>query len=229
MKLAPIISGLVGSTTIASAIFTGSPAHALTWQLNNFQFVNGTLTTINLPVTNPATDINTSVIANAGTATGVFGYDVANPGVVTNVNIVATLLGLPNVAPSTITYNQGVVTQGTSGASSIKFTTSSLPSTLSKSELVVNFAPDLTNTIIPPSITASIVHNSANTTNPIYSFSSGVNSGATLQTVPFEIPGGGTIPAVGSILALGVMRKIRKSKTRNGFIAEPVNNTIELN
>ncbi len=49
-------------------------------------------------------------------------------------------------------------------------------------------------------------------------------SGATYSSadVPFDIPGGATIPAVGGLLALGLMRKARKriaSKTR---IANPV-------
>jgi len=41
-------------------------------------------------------------------------------------------------------------------------------------------------------------------------------SSASSAAVPFDIPGGATIPALGSVLALGVMRKARKS-TSNTF------------
>jgi hypothetical protein len=41
-------------------------------------------------------------------------------------------------------------------------------------------------------------------------------------TVPFDIPGGATIPAVGSLLALGAMRKARKSIASKTRIANPV-------
>jgi hypothetical protein len=35
------------------------------------------------------------------------------------------------------------------------------------------------------------------------------------SAVPFDIPGGATIPALGSVLALGVMRKGRKFTSNN--------------
>ncbi len=43
------------------------------------------------------------------------------------------------------------------------------------------------------------------------------------EAVPFDnIPGGATIPAVGSLLALGAMRKVRKSIASKTRIANPV-------
>jgi hypothetical protein len=46
---------------------------------------------------------------------------------------------------------------------------------------------------------------------------------ATAVAVPFDnIPGGATIPAVGSLLALGAMRKVKKSIASKTRIANPV-------
>lgn len=44
--------------------------------------------------------------------------------------------------------------------------------------------------------------------------------------VPFDIPGGATIPTVGSLLALGAMRKIKKSIALKTRIANPVTTTV---
>jgi hypothetical protein len=41
-------------------------------------------------------------------------------------------------------------------------------------------------------------------------------------TVPFDIPGGATIPSVGALLALGAMRKARKSIASKTRLANPV-------
>jgi hypothetical protein len=44
--------------------------------------------------------------------------------------------------------------------------------------------------------------------------------------VPFDIPGGATIPTVGSLLALALMRKAKKSMASKTRIANPVSTTI---
>lgn len=60
-------------------------------------------------------------------------------------------------------------------------------------------------------------HNSNNVlqNSSAYTYNAGGFSGATYSAVPvpFNIPGGATIPTLGSVLALGVMRKIRKFRT----------------
>ncbi len=58
------------------------------------------------------------------------------------------------------------------------------------------------------------------------SFNSG-NSGTLTSNVPFNIPGGATIPTFGSLLALGAMRKARKSMVASKTpIANPVCETV---
>ncbi|WP_143046363.1 hypothetical protein [Trichormus sp. NMC-1] len=44
--------------------------------------------------------------------------------------------------------------------------------------------------------------------------------------VPFDIPGGATIPVAGSLLALGAMRKVKKSIALKTRIANPVTTTV---
>jgi hypothetical protein len=67
------------------------------------------------------------------------------------------------------------------------------------------------------------------TTNSGFNFNRGVFDGefnATAVPVPFDIPGGATIPAVGSLLALGAMRKAKKSIASKTRIANPVINPV---
>ncbi|WP_373528405.1 DVUA0089 family protein [Nostoc sp.] len=49
-----------------------------------------------------------------------------------------------------------------------------------------------------------------------------INSAA----VPFDIPGGATIPAVGGLLALGLMRKARKSLASNTRFSKPISEMV---
>jgi|GEM_PF-1382777 len=44
--------------------------------------------------------------------------------------------------------------------------------------------------------------------------------------VPFDIPGGATIPAVGGLLALGLMRKARKSLASNTRVSKPMSEIV---
>ncbi|RUS98283.1 hypothetical protein DSM107003_13710 [Trichormus variabilis SAG 1403-4b] len=44
--------------------------------------------------------------------------------------------------------------------------------------------------------------------------------------VPFDIPGGATIPTVGSLFALALMRKAKKSIASKNRIANPVNTVV---
>jgi len=54
----------------------------------------------------------------------------------------------------------------------------------------------------------------------------GINNPSASATVPFDIPGGATIPALGSLLALGGMRKVRKSIASKTRIANFVTATV---
>ncbi|WP_413171632.1 hypothetical protein [Anabaena azotica] len=45
-------------------------------------------------------------------------------------------------------------------------------------------------------------------------------------SVPFDIPGGATMPTVGSLFALALMRKVKKSIASKTHIANPVTTTV---
>lgn len=47
-----------------------------------------------------------------------------------------------------------------------------------------------------------------------------------VAAVPFDIPGGATIPTLGSLLALGAMRKVRKNIALKTHLANPATETI---
>jgi hypothetical protein len=50
--------------------------------------------------------------------------------------------------------------------------------------------------------------------------------GATFTPVPFDIPGGATIPTVGSLFALGLMRKAKRSLALKTRIANPLETVV---
>ncbi|MEH2382764.1 MAG: hypothetical protein V7K27_28415 [Nostoc sp.] len=54
----------------------------------------------------------------------------------------------------------------------------------------------------------------------------GASVSFTSAAVPFDIPGGATIPAVGGLLALGLMRKARKSLASNTRFSEPIREMV---
>ncbi|WGV28994.1 hypothetical protein [Halotia branconii] len=54
----------------------------------------------------------------------------------------------------------------------------------------------------------------------------GVTYSAASAAVPLEIPGGATIPSLGGLFALGVMRKARKSVASKTHLANPVTATV---
>jgi hypothetical protein len=53
-------------------------------------------------------------------------------------------------------------------------------------------------------------------------FAGATYTSATTAAVPLDIPGGATIPSVGALLALGAMRKARKSLASKTRLANPV-------
>ncbi|MBD2694025.1 hypothetical protein [Anabaena catenula] len=62
---------------------------------------------------------------------------------------------------------------------------------------------------------------------PVFDSSSLLTSGSVNSTaVPFDIPGGATIPTVGSLFALALMRKAKKSIASKNRIASPVNTVV---
>ncbi len=180
MKLTPIIAGLIGSATVATTIFSSSPAHALTWTLNNFTFSD--LTTFSRP---------------DDTVTGSFDYDGVST--ISNVNIISTTNNVSTV------INTGAVVTPPVGNRNYLF------GSISGTYVRLVFNSSLPSAI-PNFTTVSPL------TSAIYTGNTAVSGNVSSVGVPFEIPGGATIPALGSILALGAMRKIRKSTATNALI-----------
>ncbi|MBD2694985.1 hypothetical protein [Anabaena catenula] len=83
-----------------------------------------------------------------------------------------------------------------------------------------------TNVSSPVFITGFTAYGQSATfgSNQLGSGSSGTITAS--AAVPFDIPGGATIPTVGSLLALGAMRKVKKSLALKTRIANPVTTTV---
>jgi hypothetical protein len=206
MKLGRI-SALIGAATVALGIAAfPSSAHALTY----------------------AWDINLSV--NGYTATGQ---------IYTDTNILNTLLG-NNVTDYTIQVSNGVISDTLKYGSTTGSGLQGLQIDPTGNFLVVlqdgNFASvDITNAngsrlyfgyplltgLTPNLLIAVNGSSSGSTTSSVL--------GSTIfatASVPFEIPGGATVPAIGALLVLGAIRRVRKSIASNTDIANPVCETV---
>lgn len=209
MKIVKTLSALVGGIVVAAGILANaSPANALqaTWNFsNNFIF---------------------STAAGNDTIVGDFTYDDINStNGVSASTITPTSVTVENSSGSPIV----TFTSGTIGslATTASFTSTSGNDTYN---LSLNFNSPLTSattvTAIAPATASSSVSSGAFTislagvgTVVNASITSGEGSVSATGTgtsggstgVPFEVPGGATIPVFGSILALGAMRKFKTS------------------
>ncbi|MBD2694986.1 hypothetical protein [Anabaena catenula] len=204
MKLSRILPLIVGSA--AAGVFASmSPAHALSWNLNNVQFTDG------------------------GSATGSFDY---NAGVFSNVNISVfrpdSSLFQAFTTSNVITVDGGgnqsnfrnlwlKASPGTPGSREIRLSINSSQS----------FGTDGTYNLVSNNNWA--VGDTYYGTSEVLRIA-GINlsSGANVASaaVPFDIPGGATMPVVGSLLALGAMRKVKKSLALKTRIANPVETVV---
>jgi hypothetical protein len=194
MKLSHILPLVVGSVA-AGVLASTSPSHALTWNLNNVTFADG------------------------GTATGSFDYDTAT-NTYSNINI--------------------TVTGPLLGGGSFTFQDSNYWKEYDPSYIGSAFELPLVENLEEGSAGVWL-YNLVNG----WGTASASNPGLTMQTkyglvmgdfsqmvagtassssaaVPFDIPGGATIPSVGALLALGAMRKARKNIASKTRLANPV-------
>jgi hypothetical protein len=188
MKLSHILP-LVVVSAAAGVLATTSPADALTWNLNNVTFTDG------------------------ATATGSFDY---NAGSFSNVNIT-----VQQGASTFATFNTGnvVTVDGGGNESSASNLWVKYPG-FGAQEVRFSISGSFADTLTPTfNLVANGLWGPGDTYYGLSEFQRiGLASGSvTTNAVPFDIPGGATIPSVGALLALGAMRKARKSiasKTR---------------
>jgi hypothetical protein len=236
MKILNFLSALVGTATVAGVITTSSPAHALaTWSISNLQFDDGTgnntFDTINSGSTfqydsgsavnavitsgvNIEVDASTNAVAN-GFLTPTFfneykilastssvlklGFTNSQEGVYGTNGVADSLLLTFNTAT-----NANDITNLSNATVASTPTTSTLISYIATSGTALS---NLTLQSTPLGVASSSTGPIASTSGQFVA-SSGGGGGA---TVPFEVPGGATIPVLGSVLALGAMRKLKKT------------------
>jgi hypothetical protein len=130
--------------------------------------------------------------------------------------------------------NVNVTLQGTFGT--VNYNTSSVDSTSDNDQLYLTAGGVLTSGNryleifnIPDFWDNSIVVDIQYTTGLYEGVTESVeaSSGPT-SSVPFDIPGGATIPAVGGLLALGAMRKVRKKIALNTRASKPLSQAINV-
>ena len=196
MKFSRLSVLLTAAVVATSVLASTSKAHALTYNLVNVRFGNS------IP-----------------TATGSFDYD-PNTSFYNNISI--NYSGQPGPIP--IIFNQSNFFSGNGNSLILE----SLIGTLNH-RLDFRFNPLLgsSSSVIIPGINNSSYSNFDSVSQD--SFVSYVRTGSSVvdaATVPFNIPGGATIPAVGGLLALGLMRKARKSLALNTRISKPISEVV---
>lgn len=147
---------------------------------------------------------------DGATATGSFDYDSVN-----------NILNASSIIISSPTAGTRNFSDPDNNPISLSPTSFSLASNDQFLTLRLDFSSALLNTT-PANTTISLFTTSGYGANDsvdkfTLASSSVISSDVPSSGVPFDIPGGATIPTVGSLLALGVMRKVKKSiasKTR---------------
>jgi hypothetical protein len=196
MKLSHILGVVVGSAA-AGMLANTSPAHALDF---NFTFtgtdgtvVNGTIDgLVNNTTNESASSVVVTSVSNSDTS-------VVGLNWVSNSNLV--------VVSNSFTVANGVITNANFASQGGVLQLLLDYDLLGIGGIYQNYLHDHnTNT-----------YNNAPTV--ALGFGGALYSSA---SVPFDIPGGATIPSVGALLALGAMRKARKSIASKTRLANPV-------
>jgi hypothetical protein len=187
MKLSHIMPLVIGSAAAGILASIASPAQALTWTANNIRFADG------------------------GTLTGSINWNTSLSNY-DNINLTLTgpaLLGGP-----------GTTTSGLNGTITYNSPSQLVASTANQLILTHNGASTGALSFVRWLSTAGNNWSVAGTTGSggdygLFNTNISPQVSGNFTTVPFDIPGGATIPAVGSLLALGAMRKARKTLAAN--------------
>ncbi|WGV28995.1 hypothetical protein [Halotia branconii] len=202
MKLSRILL-LVVSSVAAGMLVNTSPAHAIQWTLNNFTYSNGQYT-----------------------GSGSFDYDSSN-GSYSNINI--TFTKVATAQSFTFTDANSHLSAGwANNYNAIDYVTNGWNGTTGGYFHIDGATPFSS---------IGTVAASGGYFNVVQLGTGGnvnLDAGGTLVgnyqagdvTVPFDIPGGATVPAFGALLALGAMRKARKNIALKTRLANSVAATI---
>ncbi|WP_414530596.1 hypothetical protein [Nodularia chucula] len=201
----PLVVGTAATAVVASTL----PAHALTWTANNILFADG------------------------GTLTGSFDF-VGNA--YQNVNLTLTgpaILGAAGTTPSgpngTITFNSAA--QNAVAANPVLFW-------FTNDGQFFNFVPPATVTFSTGVFITGLDLTTPGITTPGPASNYGVfgsipvdyaSGNFVSQDIPFDIPGGATIPTIGAVLALGLMRKAKKSLALKAQMSQNISSKVSVN
>ncbi|NET70321.1 MAG: hypothetical protein F6K62_04705 [Sphaerospermopsis sp. SIO1G2] len=193
-----LVSLLVSAAAAGSILTNISPAQALVWNLDNVTYGFG------------------------GSASGQFDYDAATD-TYSNIAINAT------VGTFNLSFNSSDIVPGTASSTTLFLEQDTLsPGNNRYQGIRLTFQDPLTDT---PGITVNL---DTDTGQSVFYTSSGPNNtgtgnrldaanGSSISSVPFDIPGGATIPTVGSLFALGLMRQMKKKMAARNITSNPIN------
>lgn len=205
MKLSRILPLVVGGAVAGMVVSGASPAQALVF---NFQFDNSVDGTVTPPIVGTGTfdfdgDPGDGTFALTSLTNYNFSFDFSG-NTFTNTNI-ATPVANVLVQIATAGSDRFVTFGGSGGGpngGSIDFAN----------------AGNATSLTLQPGFGTLYFF----TGSGVGTFSGTVPSAA----VPFDIPGGATIPTVGSLFALGLMRKAKKRLAAKTLVVNPVETVV---
>jgi hypothetical protein len=202
-----MVTGFISASAIAiTTLLFSSPSYALssiTWNLQNFQFTNGTTasgtftTVYDANAAGSSANIVTSTAGSNSTLNTVYYVPDTN-----NPNNPLGLFGLQF-------YNSADPTKGITinfGETFAQFQ-AQFPVTNSQ-----NYQLNFSSGALTYTTNNTNYNQSALITGSVY----------TVIQIPFAVPGGSTIPAIGGILALCVMRRVKQSASLNNRITDSV-------
>jgi hypothetical protein len=206
MKLSHIFLLVVGSAA-ASILASTSPAHALDF---NFTFTTDQGSIQPITVTG---SIYGLVDNSTSSATSVVVTSVSDNNFAAVLGF--NLLNVENQIHNSFTVTNGAITNASYYAYGLQN-----PSTYPYIGLLLGTQPGFGGNYNYLDVITSASSQQLSSYN-LEGFGGATYSSAS-ASVPFDIPGGATIPSVGALLALGAMRKARKSIASKTRLANPV-------
>ncbi|MEH2363004.1 hypothetical protein [Nostoc sp.] len=199
------LSVLVGAATAVSILATASPSQALSKTFDlNLSLQSGTGSATGTATFDDSLLTPNQSIANSSSTTGLDGFQI-------------NFTGLSST-PTATTFNLSdltgwiLQTNSSSQITDLNFFMNS-PKTNADGLSIQGFNVFILRVYQGTSTTGSVVAQFGITPTEA-------------TAVPFDIPGGATIPAVGGLLALGLMRKARKSLASNTRFSEPISEMV---
>ncbi|WGV28987.1 hypothetical protein [Halotia branconii] len=196
------ISVLVSVATVTSILATTSPSQALSKTFNlNLVLQSGTGSATGTATFDDSLLTPNQYIASTSSTAGLDGFQINFTG----------LLSTPSATTFTLSDLTGwiLTTNSSSQITDLNFFMNS-PKTNANGLSIQGVSPFTLNVYQGNSSGSAIAQFGINPT----------------EAVPFDIPGGATIPAVGGLLALGLMRKARKSIASSTRVSHPISEMV---